>query len=78
MFISNLSTIAVPLINSLKRKSFVWTDEAQESFQLLKRKLTKAAIFALPNFYKIFELNCNALGVGIGGVLPRWATHNIL
>ena len=78
MFISNLSTIAVPLINCLKRKSFVWTDEAQESFKLLKRKLTKAPIFALPNFYKIFELNCNALGVGIGGVLPRWAAHNIL
>ena len=78
MFISNFSTIAAPLTNCLKKKSFVWTDEAQESFQLLKRKLTKASILALPNFDKIFDLNCDASGVGIGDVLPRPATHNIL
>ena len=53
------------------QKSFVWIDEAQESFQPLKRKLTEAPILALPNFDKIFELNCNALGVGIGGVLNQ-------
>ena len=39
-FISNFSIIAAPLTNCLKQKSFVWIDEAQESFQLLKRKLT--------------------------------------
>ena len=78
MFISNFSTIAAPLTNCLKKKSFVWTDEAQESIQLLKRKLTKASILALPNFDKIFDLNCDTSGVGIGGVLPRRATHNIL
>ena len=38
-FISNFSIIAAPLTNCLKQKSFVWIDEAQESFQLLKRKL---------------------------------------
>ena len=53
------------------QKSFVWIDEAQESFQPLKRKLTEAPILALPNFDKIFEFNCNALGVGIGGVLNQ-------
>ena len=50
-FISKF-TIVAPLTNCLKQKSFVWTDEAQESFQLLKRKLTKAPILALPNSNK--------------------------
>ena len=68
--ISNFSTIA-PLTNCLKQKSFVWTDKAQDSFQLLKRKLTEAPILALLNFDKIFELNCDASGVGIGGFLSK-------
>ena len=63
--------IAAPLTNCLKQKSFVWTDKAQESFQILKRKLTKTPILALPNFNKIFKLNCDASGVGIGGVLSQ-------
>lgn len=54
-----------------KQKSFVWTDKAQESFQLLKRKLTDVPIFALPKFDKIYELNCDASGERIGGVLSK-------
>ena len=71
MFISNSNTITALLTDFLMQKSFVWIDEAQESFQPLKRKLTEAPILALPNFDKIFEFNCNALGVGIGGVLNQ-------
>ena len=70
-FISNSNTITALLIDFLMEKSFVWIDEAQESFQPLKKKLTEAPILALPNFDKIFEFNCNALGVGIGGVLNQ-------
>ena len=55
-FISNFSTIATPLTNCLKQKSFVWTDEAQESFQLLKRKLTEAPILALPILTRYLSL----------------------
>ena len=70
-FISNSNTITALLTDFLMQKSFVWIDEAQESFQPLKRKLTEAPILALPNFDKIFEFNCNALGAGIGGVLNQ-------
>ncbi len=70
-FIKGFSTIAAPLTDCLKRESFEWSVAAQASFENLKKDLTIAPILAVPDFDKTFELDCDASGVGIGGVLGQ-------
>ena len=41
----------------------------QDAFMLLKDKLTHAPLLQLPDFNKTFELECDASGIGLGGVL---------
>jgi hypothetical protein len=69
-FVKNFSTIAAPL-NELTKKgaSFIWGPAQEQAFDMLKEKLTHAPLLQLPDFGKTFELECDASGIGIGGVL---------
>ncbi|KAK1645771.1 hypothetical protein QYE76_063576 [Lolium multiflorum] len=71
-FVPNFSTIAAPL-NELTKKGvvFEWGAAQDHAFDELKRLLTSAPLLALPDFNKQFEIECDASGIGIGGVLMQ-------
>jgi hypothetical protein len=69
-FVKYFSTIAAPLNNLTKKDvPFLWGDEQDRAFQELKRKLCEAPLLQLPDFDKTFEIECDASGIGIRGVL---------
>jgi hypothetical protein len=69
-FVRDFSTIAAPL-NDLTTKGvlFYWGAGQEHSFNTLIDKLTHAPLFQLSDFGKTFELECDASGIRIGGVL---------
>jgi hypothetical protein len=69
-FVQDFSTIAAPLNNLTKKDvPFKWGNEQNQAFQELKKRLCEAPLLKLPDFGKAFEIECDANGVGIGGVL---------
>ncbi|WVZ64557.1 LOW QUALITY PROTEIN: hypothetical protein U9M48_014055 [Paspalum notatum var. saurae] len=69
-FVKDFSTIVAPL-NELTKKgvTFHWGTTQEKAFNTLKDKLTHAPLLQLPDFGKTFELECDASGIVIGGVL---------
>ena len=46
-------------------------DDQEKTFNLLKKMLIIAPLLALPNLTKTFEIECDALGIGIEAVLMQ-------
>jgi hypothetical protein len=70
-FVKNYGKIAAHLTALLKKNSFTWTPAAPLDFQTLKTVMCTTPVLALPNFTKIFLLECNASREGIGTVLMQ-------
>ena len=68
-FIRNFNGIRAPLIDCTRGKTFNWTKAAIVSFEQLKKRVIEAHILTLPEFDKLFTLECDASGVSIGAVV---------
>ncbi|WVZ58323.1 hypothetical protein U9M48_008604 [Paspalum notatum var. saurae] len=69
-FVKDFSTLAAPLNNLTKKDvPFKWRHDEDQAFHTLKTKLCEAPLLQLPDFGKTFEIECDASGIGIGGVL---------
>jgi hypothetical protein len=71
-FIEGFSKIARPMTTLLAKKlEFKWTSACQESFEMLKLKLTTAPVMVLPDVHKPFSVYCDASYTGLGCVLMQ-------
>lgn len=71
-FIPNFSEIAIPLNKACRKNiQFLWSEECEQSFNLLKTALTKPPVLQYPNFSpdNEFLLQTDASGKAIGSVL---------
>jgi hypothetical protein len=71
-FIEGFSKIARPMTALLAKKvDFKWTPACQESFEMLKQKLTTAPLLVLPDVHKPFSVYYDASYTGLGCVLMK-------
>ncbi|MCI60864.1 ABC transporter C family member 12-like, partial [Trifolium medium] len=54
-----------------KDQAFVWNENCEKSLQELKRRLTTAPVLILPDAKESFVVYCDALKMGLGGVLMQ-------
>ncbi|WVZ69639.1 hypothetical protein U9M48_018398 [Paspalum notatum var. saurae] len=70
-FVHNYRTIAAPLTALLRKEGFSWSPEAAAAFAALKDAVTSAPVLALPDFTKLFVVECGASSHGFRAVLVQ-------
>jgi len=60
-----------PITDCLKKGGFNWSRAIVKAFVEIKKRMVSALVMHLPDFSKIFEVVCDASGIGIGGVFAQ-------
>ena len=75
-YLKGFSQFTAPLTDLTKKGAFNWTDDAQQTFEKMKKIMSSCLILALPDFTQPFFLECDASGEGIGAVLMQ--NHHLI
>lgn len=70
-FVPRYGILAKPLTQLLTKKGFVWTEQAQAAFELLKKAMVNTPVLALPDFSRPFSIETDACDTGVGAVLVQ-------
>jgi hypothetical protein len=70
-FVHHYGTLVNPLTNILRKKQFLWSEEAQLAFDTLKRAMSVTPVLALPDFSKQFRVETKTCDTGLGAVLMQ-------
>jgi hypothetical protein len=71
-FIPNFSKFTKPMTKLLEKDAkFKWSPQYEDAFLTLKKLLITASVLAQPDIEKLFDVYCDASGMGIGGVLMQ-------
>ncbi|GKE71849.1 putative reverse transcriptase domain-containing protein [Tanacetum coccineum] len=71
-FIKGFLKIAKSLTElTQKNKKYIWGEDQESAFQLLKQKLCEASILALPKVNNDFVIYCDAYHQGLGAMLMQ-------
>ena len=70
-FVKNYATVATPLMDLLKAKTFQWTPQAQTAFLTIKAAMSTLIQPALPDFSLPFDVTTDASGTAIRAVLAQ-------
>jgi ribonuclease HI len=72
-FIISFNQLCAPIVetNKERKQPFKWTKEVDRNFKVLKKKIIKQLVLALPDFGKFFQVETDASGTTIGVVLSK-------
>ncbi len=61
----------MPLTNLLRKDQIKWSLEVQATFDNLKKVMIQASMLAIPEYTKIFTIEVDECGLGLGVVISQ-------